>query len=82
MNAKDLKLAKAKVTYFLDLQEKSEVNREVTQELLTSILSGLKEETWENAVRIALIKSIQKDCGEENASLPVELINFLSDGTE
>lgn len=40
-------------------------------------LQALKEETWENAVRLALLNYLQKEIPDVSPYLPKEVIHFL-----
>lgn len=83
MNKKDLALAQAKVKELFDLiKSTSAINRiSLSWEKLSVIrLEVMKSaETWQGAVKIAILNFLQKISPDEDPALPKEVIDFLNE---
>ena len=56
-------------------RDKIEIDWEKLSELRLVLMKGKK--TWENAVRIAFLNFMQKQCPDENPKLSKDVIDFL-----
>lgn len=81
MHKSDLEKAEVKVKELFDIIQKTtyENRKEISWDELTKIrLQTMKNgETWQNAVRIAILNFVQKYSPNENPALPKEVIDFL-----
>lgn len=74
MNNQGKKKAKAKVT---DLLSKPFDTHVSWDELSEYRLEALKNETWENAARLAILNYLQKEIPNQQPYLPKEMVDFL-----
>jgi len=78
MNKSDEKRAIKKLTeLFLKIAEPKQAKHISWDRLSEYRLEALKEETWENGVRIAILNYLQKEIPKQPPYLPTEVITFL-----
>jgi hypothetical protein len=80
MKKKDIKLADAKIKELFDSIKSTTYDKriEISWDELSKIrLESMKEETWENIVRIALLNFLMKTCSDITPAFPQAVIDFL-----